>query len=181
MLIEIDTLGDEPLSISGTVPRKDLDFQHEDAELIESVTFSATVALMEERTVRFSGNCRAHLDFQCCRCLEHFQENRRLDFDLVYVPHPTTDEKSREIELRYEEMDLGFYDGIVFDTNLAITEQLLLSVPMKSLCREDCRGLCPQCGKNRNREECDCRPIAVNPLREKLLSLKESLEHKPKD
>ncbi len=164
--------------MSEVVPRQELDFRHEDARLTEDVRVQAVISLLEGKTLRIQGTCRAELEFQCCRCLEHFSQGKNLDFDLLYIPQPGSQESTREIELRYEDMEVGFYDGVAFETNLAISEQILLALPMKSLCREDCHGLCPQCGKNQNREECQCQPAASNPFREKLQGLRETLERK---
>ena len=55
-------------------------------------------------------------------------------------------------------MVVAYYDGDRLDLGEMIREQLFLSVPLKRLCREDCRGLCPTCGVNRNRTPCDCPP-----------------------
>ena len=55
-----------------------------------------------------------------------------------------------------DDLDLGFYDGAGIEVNDIFWEQVVLAIPAKVLCREECRGLCPRCGADRNREPCDC-------------------------
>jgi len=61
-----------------------------------------------------------------------------------------------EIELKYDDMDVGFYDGVCLDVDLVAVEQIELSLPMRFICREECRGLCYRCGANLNEEACLC-------------------------
>jgi uncharacterized protein len=93
------------------------------------------------------------------------------DVDLLLLrdaPQP------REGEHELEEEDLGVVhvEGETFDTGPLLREQLQLGVPMKPLCREDCRGLCPQCGADRNRGDCDCKDDWVDPRWAALADLK---------
>ena len=68
-----------------------------------------------------------------------------------------------EVSINEAETEVGYYrgDGILLED--VLKEQVLLSAPVKSLCREDCKGLCAQCGSNLNLESCDCRPVSVDP------------------
>jgi len=65
-------------------------------------------------------------------------------------------------ELELEESDLGVYflEGEILDTDSILTEQIQLNVPMRQLCRQDCAGLCPECGVDRNLESCECEEAA---------------------
>ncbi len=181
MLIEIASLTDEPLTVEYTISPQELDFRHETAELAGDVDFRSTIQLLDEAgIIRCQGQCHALLDFQCSRCLDPYRQERNLEFNLLYAPQPKTPEHKKETELKQEDMDLGFYDGITFETNDIILEQLLLSIEMKALCREDCQGLCPVCGCNKNREECNCRLETAHPLQEQLLAIRESLSKKQK-
>ncbi len=66
--------------------------------------------------------------------------------------------KEEEMEVPTGEMEVGFYTGDGIDTADVATEQVILFVPMKVVCSADCRGLCPDCGANRNLTPCDCAP-----------------------
>jgi hypothetical protein len=75
-------------------------------------------------------------------------------------------------ELTAEDLDVLYYDDFVVPFDPLIEEQLQLELPLKELCRVDCRGLCPQCGSDRNAAPCDCTP----PLDERWKTLKTILE-----
>ena len=77
------------------------------------------------------------------------------DFDLFYQPVKSI-AKEEEIEISEDELEIGFYSGDGIELADVATEQVILSVPMKVICRADCRGLCPACGANRNLVSCNC-------------------------
>ena len=71
-----------------------------------------------------------------------------------------------------EDVGVSFYRDDVIDLGDVIREQFYLALPMKPLCREDCKGLCPVCGVNRNREACSCDTTWVDPRMEPLRRLR---------
>src|SRR5947199_407510 len=71
--------------------------------------------------------------------------------------------------------DVRQLEGLMLED--VLREQVLLSVPLKALCREDCKGLCPTCGKNRNTEPCSCPPALGDPRWSALRDIREKLEH----
>jgi uncharacterized protein len=78
------------------------------------------------------------------------------EFDLRYQPHTVnTGEGEREIE--EDDLTTAFYEHDEIDLGQLMREQFYLSLPMKPLCRVDCKGLCPSCGTNLNRGSCDCK------------------------
>ena len=79
-----------------------------------------------------------------------------VDFDLYYVPIQTI-ARSEEVEISKDELDIGFYEGHGMMLEDAVKEQVLLALPMKNICRPDCKGLCPECGQNWNLGKCSCR------------------------
>jgi len=79
----------------------------------------------------------------------------RLDFRYTLVP--VKESIKDNVELRTDDLDFGFYEGEVVDLSPLIYEQIMLQIPMKILCSEACKGLCPQCGANLNVGNCDCR------------------------
>jgi uncharacterized protein len=102
------------------------------------------------------GHLEGRLALACGRCLEPFSPPLETDFDLLLVPAPQG-EASEEEELSAAELDLDFYSGETVDLEAIIREQIILMVPLKPLCRDDCRGLCPICGINLNQETCSCQ------------------------
>ena len=92
---------------------------------------------------------------ECCRCLESFDVPTAVDIDVRYLPqHVNTGEGEHEIS--DEDLSIAFYRDDEIDLGGLVQEQLQLAAPMKPLCKESCRGLCPVCGAKRNREACGC-------------------------
>ncbi len=106
------------------------------------------------------GHLEGHLELACGRCLEPFDAPLAAAFDLLLVPAPTAAAPADE-ELSAAELDLDLYSGETVDLEAIIREQIILTLPLKPLCREACRGLCPVCGADLNRETCSC-PAANN-------------------
>ena len=105
---------------------------------------------------RLVGDVKTVLELPCSRCLEPFRSPVDSHFDLRYQPHAeNTGEGEREVE--EDDLTTAFYRNDEIDLGQLMEEQFYLSLPMKPLCADDCKGLCPQCGKNLNRETCDCK------------------------
>ena len=110
---------------------------------------------------------------ECARCLASTPVVVRREYRLVFEP---ADGAAAEDEAELDEVDLetDYYSGDGIDLRPILAEQVMLDLPMKPLCGDDCRGLCPQCGQNRNHEECDCEPpvdprlAALGELRDRL-------------
>ena len=123
---------------------------------------TGTVSLSKHgHDILVRGQLSGHLDLACSRCLESFIHPVAADFDLLLVPGPGALAGEDE-ELSPSDLDLDYYTGEVVDLEGLLREQIILMVPVKPLCDEVCKGLCPQCGANLNRETCHCRPEAVN-------------------
>ena len=104
----------------------------------------------------FDGELSGNVLARCDRCLEPYSHDLKTSFHLfLALQHPETDEA--EIELLDEEVEVDFIKGEEIDLNDIVREQIFLSLPMKSLCSDDCLGLCPLCGKNQNQGECQCK------------------------
>jgi uncharacterized protein len=108
----------------------------------------------------FGGRVRSRLEGTCARCLEAFPLDLDVPFDVVLTPPPATEHGA---ELHSEDLALGTYEGDEVDLAPLVEEQTILALPTRALCREDCRGLCPTCGVNRNVEVCACTDEAPDP------------------
>ena len=109
-----------------------------------------------DRDILVRGRLAGELGLTCGRCLEPFTAPVETDFDLLLVPVPTGAGPEAE-ELSAQELDVDFYADETVDLEAIIREQIILMVPLKPLCREDCQGLCPSCGANLSRESCSCQ------------------------
>ena len=102
------------------------------------------------------GHLAAVLRLDCSRCLEHVAYPLDVDFRHTLRPCDKRGMTSKEQELHAEDLEFGYYEGDLVELNPIIEEQIVLSVPMKPLCRDDCKGLCPRCGFNLNESSCGC-------------------------
>jgi uncharacterized protein len=108
------------------------------------------------RDILVRGHLQGRLRLACSRCLEDFDQTANADFDLLLAPKPGAVSGESE-ELTAADLDLDYYSGEVLDLEAVIKEQIILLVPMKPLCVEDCKGLCPHCGAVLNLAECNCK------------------------
>lgn len=104
---------------------------------------------------RLAGRVQTVLEMPCGRCLEPFTTPVDAAFDLRYQPRADMAAEAEQ-EVQDDDFSTAFYDGEEIDLRQLMREQFYLAVPMKPLCRENCRGLCVQCGTNLNRGTCDC-------------------------
>jgi len=107
--------------------------------------------------IRLRGDFRTVMEVPCARCLERTRRAVAMDFDLFYRPVQTI-AREEEVEIKGDDLDIGFFQGDGLLLEDALREQILLALPMKSICKPDCQGLCPQCGRNRNLGPCGCAP-----------------------
>lgn len=104
------------------------------------------------------GSSRFTADLNCSRCLEPYPFAHSSSFHVRFRPRPeSSGDENEEIEISgEEELDVEFYAERTVPLRDLALEQIQLSIPMKPLCDDACLGLCPQCGKNKSREECTC-------------------------
>lgn len=128
------------------------------------------------KDLRVRGRLSAKLELQCARCLDPVTQDVSRDFELLYRPLGV-DAGRDELSVTDAEAEIGYYqgDGILLEDILR--EQVLLSLPVKIICRADCKGLCPQCGKNLNQEQCSCSAETEDPRWEALKGIRSRMEH----
>ena len=109
----------------------------------------------DKEKFRLVGTARTELELPCSRCLEPFRMPVDASFDLRYLP-ATEMAAEEEREVQEEDLETSYYRDDQIDLNELLREQFYLALPMKPLCREDCKGLCAQCGTNLNTGTCAC-------------------------
>jgi len=120
---------------------------------------------------RLIGSVQTTLELPCSRCLEPFIWPVDSSFDLRYQPHArNAGEGEREIE--EDDLTTAFYDNDTIDLGQLMREQFYLALPMKPLCRDDCKGLCATCGTNWNKGPCQCTNTWEDPRLAALKTLK---------
>ncbi|RLB32075.1 MAG: hypothetical protein DRG87_00605 [Deltaproteobacteria bacterium] len=103
------------------------------------------------------GYISTRLLLRCDRCLEQYGWDLSAEFRISLSLSPFQGEG--EVELQEDDLNLDFTDGNLLDPDQVIREQLILRVPMKTLCTPECKGLCRVCGCNLNISTCSC-PVA---------------------
>jgi len=119
--------------------------------------------------VRLAGNevfVNGHIDaraqIECDRCLQPVESPINADFALEYITGSEY-ETGAAVELTEADMSVSVFDGNTIDVDEIVKEQVLLAVPTRMLCREDCKGICPECGTDRNTGACSCVDKEIDP------------------
>jgi uncharacterized protein len=119
---------------------------------------------------RLAGRVRTTLQLACSRCLEPFDVPVDSEIDVLFLP-AAANVGEGEREVGDDDLGVAYYKDEAIDLGEVMREQFYLALPMKPLCQDDCRGLCPVCGVNRNRETCTCQNEWVDPRFEALKRL----------
>ncbi|MXY24928.1 MAG: DUF177 domain-containing protein [Acidobacteria bacterium] len=120
---------------------------------------------------RLSGPLRTTVERSCSRCLKPFQVPTVLDIDVRYHPQ-RANTGDGEHEISDDDLSIAYYRDDQIHLGDLVREQLRLASPMKPLCNDDCRGLCPVCGVNRNETTCDCVASWHDPRFDRLRTLR---------
>lgn len=173
MIIDLRTIAEEPKSFSISLERDWWSSQENDDQVLGlEPPLKADIEIYRagDKFVlegRFEGRVIA----QCDRCLEPFELDSRSHFE-AFFSLPVNDPSQRERELAEADMEVDYIRGEEIDLNEILREQIYLSLPVKLICRPDCRGLCPQCGINLNEAQCRCRREVGHPGLAKLKNMK---------
>jgi uncharacterized protein len=108
------------------------------------------------------GTVTADVSAACSRCLEPVDRHLEIEFDDTFVDS-SNESTEAETEISDEELDEALVIGGKIDVSEIVREQILLAMPEQLFCREDCRGLCPKCGSNRNLIDCNCADDDIDP------------------
>ena len=112
--------------------------------------------------VAVDGHIDTQVKVECDRCLKPVELPVSADFALEYITGSDY-ESSSAAALSEEEMSVSVFDGQSIDVDEIVNEQILLAVPARTLCREDCKGICPECGIDLNTGQCNCASQDVDP------------------
>lgn len=112
--------------------------------------------------MRIHGKLTVKMEAPCDRCLEPAAVAIDREFDLTYAPAAAQRQAGGEKEVEEAAVEVGFYEGSGLELNDVLREVVLLDLPMQTVCREDCKGICPSCGGNRNQQMCDCHAETVD-------------------
>jgi len=174
MFISLSRLPADGLSFHHQYEAGELDTSEHEFEIVSlpEVTGRVDRAGMD---MRVRGTVKSALIATCDRCLTDVTVPVDAPFDLIYVPEDPGANHVGETELHDRDLDLVVYENEQIKVDDLVVEQLELSLPTRVLCREDCRGLCSQCGADLNFEQCNCQE-PIDPRWQALADLKNSSE-----
>lgn len=173
MRIEVDKLGKHAESFAHNYAPGELSLEDESKRLTVEPTVNGE-ARKEGRDVRIRGSLTAEAEARCDRCLRALTIPVESDFDARFVPSEVLNDGAEDAELKPDELEFDFYEGDSIEIDALVRDEILLALPMRLLCSEDCKGLCPECGADLNEESCACEKKAVDPRWAGLAALKKS-------
>jgi uncharacterized protein len=150
-----------------------IDFAEEDLEQTMPLRVTGMAEMLEESDgeIRLSGQYTVEMGAQCDRCLGRARFPLAASFDLWYRPAAVI-ARDEEVSIDEDDVEIGFYEGSGILLEDVLREQVLLALPMQKVCEDACRGICPECGRNRNEVECGCSPVAPDDRWSALRNLK---------
>jgi len=125
--------------------------------------------------IRLRGRFEGRFQVPCARCVEPVEIPLKADFDLIFRP-AGADQDPPERSITAPETEIGYYQKDSLQLEDVLREQVLLSLPVRTLCKEDCKGLCPRCGANLNTDPCGCDKGPSDPRWEALSGLRSQIK-----
>jgi uncharacterized protein len=177
MLLELSKIQSPRERFDHTWPATALDTSEDEFDIVQPIALQLEVQKVGADRFRLVGRATTTLEVPCSRCAEPFRIPIDVPFDLSYLPQ-AENQGEGEREVQEEDLSTSYYRGATIDLGGLLREQFYLALPMKPLCSEECKGLCPQCGTNLNRGSCDCQVRWDDP---RLAGLKALLESEKKD
>jgi uncharacterized protein len=143
--------GEEDISRYPTLMQAQSDGE---CEFLTPVSISLSV-VREYDHIRVHGNVGTDVRLFCSRCLAEFTDSVSSVFSIFYIRSDDAQPED-EVELAEEDLVSVTFSGDEIDFTDEIAEQILLGLPYKALCSDDCKGLCFTCGADLNASECSC-------------------------
>ncbi|MDX6693112.1 MAG: hypothetical protein QOF02_715 [Blastocatellia bacterium] len=161
MRIEVEQLEGGGKPFEHRYEPEELILDEERARLTEAPQVRG-VASRRGEEARLRGSVTARAEVDCDRCLKSVAVPIETEFDLTYIPASIYVEQETA-ELQEADLLVSVYEGGAIDVDEIVREQILLALPEQVLCREECHGLCPVCGTDRNIGGCACEEKVVDP------------------
>jgi len=178
MEFKILDLEREPIEFDLGLKPGAIDFGEEAEQIGQLATTGQAEVIHEHRgpkdvvaDIRLKGRYAGKFEVPCARCIEPVEIPLTAEFDLIFRPMGA-DAGAPERSISASETEIGYYqkDSLLLED--VLREQVLLSLPVRTLCKPDCKGLCPHCGANRNTQPCSCEEGQSDPRWEGLTGLR---------
>jgi uncharacterized protein len=188
VLITPIQLLDEPLPIDETIAPGVLEYGPDIRQVSPLPVTGEADLLIEHRheergrnahvnDIRLRASFKGEFEILCARCVEPVPQTLAGEFDLIFRP-VAADSEAGEHSITPDETEIGYYEECGLLLEDVVREQVLLSLPTRTLCKPDCQGLCPRCGQNRNLVPCTCDQTPSDPRWNALAGLADKIEVK---
>lgn len=161
MIANLSQLKDTQTAFDFTVPADEIELETDAARLKNSVEVKGEITKQSAQT-NVAGEIRAEAEMDCSRCLQPVEKKLEIKFQASFVT-PEFYTQAKEAELRADDLEVSVLDDDKIDLTELAREQILLELPARVFCREDCKGLCQKCGANRNLLSCNCEEKEIDP------------------
>ena len=169
MRIELDKLESQGGKFAQVYEVNELPLDDTGVRLVEPVEVRCRVR-RDGQAVELQGRLATKLAGECGRCLQPVELSIATEFSERFV-RAVSWAAEEQHELQAEDLNIAVFDGQAIELDDLVREEILLAVPVNVLCREDCRGLCPICGTDRNLSNCQCESNEVDSRWQKLKEL----------
>jgi uncharacterized protein len=170
--ISLDAVQDEPLKFAAPLSVGVAALDREPLVAISPIEMAGEVSRIDGGYA-LTARLAYEGQLECSRCLAAYPFREDETFSLVL--YPRRPEAAEEVELVRDDLDAVFYDEPTIPLTPIAEERVQMALPMKPLCRPDCKGLCAECGKDLNQGPCGCAHESVDPRWEALRDLKEKV------
>jgi len=174
MRIEVENLTAAGEPFGHKYAAEEVELDEEGVRLVSDAAVEGRASRKGEQ-VRLRGTIRTEVEILCDRCAAPERAPLAVEFDTSFIPQEVEAGKGENVELLPEDLGLSAYEGDAVDLDELVREQILLALPSRHLCREDCKGLCQKCGANLNEEHCSCEQGEVDPRWAALADLKKEV------
>jgi uncharacterized protein len=182
MEFKVSELEREPVDFDLQLPPGAIDFGDEAEQAGPLATSGRAEVIHEHRgprdvvaDIRLKGSFSGKFQAPCARCVEPVEMPLAAEFDLIFRP-AQADADLGERSITAPETEIGYYQKDSLALEDVLREQVLLSLPVRTLCKPDCKGLCPRCGANRNSQPCKCDEGPSDPRWEALSGLRDRIK-----
>jgi uncharacterized protein len=157
MRIEVENLKEKEQAeaFSHSYAPGEVELEDEGARLVSDAEVQGSASRKGEE-VRVRGSIKTEVELLCDRCAAPVRTPLEVEFDARFIPQAAAADGTDNVELLAEDLGLAAYEGDAVDVDELVREQITLALPLRNLCREDCKGLCPKCGADLNAGQCSC-------------------------
>jgi uncharacterized protein len=176
MIFEINEIPEGGLNFDLLEDKEHFEINQSDCSLTDGVKVCGKLTKIE-REVFFAGYLEAPLLVTCTRCLKPFSLQVKNNVEARFVPREKQSSPGSEVEISETDIEKEIYEEDKIDLHGSIRDQILLEVPLIHLCQENCKGICPECGIDRNSDPCACENYGeIDPRFAVLQKLKDKLK-----